>query len=344
MAQDDFNNPYGEAEGNDAKEGGKKKKGRGEFFAIGREEWEKACEHGLNIATTFLVMARGTGGDQRTSTWSTKAVAAHTGIAKPRAKRFIGEVCEAGLAEKTRGGNFPIYKVARPESLEDMIWLPNSIVDGVGNATPPIRRLRQGQEIETLRLFVNLYGEQDLAADGGLPRKMIRQVYKRAEILEQGQYVVYGFNDPGTSSCWPVGPLARFWDKSKGGDDPWEPLNTLQRLGLIERVLYLAESEDPDAELIHALSGDEYASMVQVAVYELRDSLPEGFCYEAEKYDLVLPVMQHMKKAAVVGVYRMTYRAKTSLTSAWYGQHVESCRRFAELYEQLSRGEFRQTA
>lgn len=121
-------------------------------------------------------------------------------------------------------------------------------------------------------------------------------------------------------------------------------MNELIELGLLERVDYLAESEDHDAELIHALSGDEHATAVIDAANALMSDLPGGFKYQADRFDYALPIFAHMKLATAVGVYRLRYRPKTQRTAAWYARHVKSCREFEELYQRLAAGEFAHAA
>jgi hypothetical protein len=317
---------------------------RGDFFAVGKPQWKAACELGMNPAVALLVLARGTGADNSTTAWSAEAISKYSGITWRRSKSAVTVLCEHELAICTAFGKHPRYKLAKPDDMEDLIWLPNEIVTGAANETPPVARIRQTQEIEVLQLFVDLYGEQELAGDGGLPRRLIYQHFEREKIMDMGQFTVYGFNRPdkGTRWCRNAGPLARFSKRKEGKGTAWERLEVVERLGLLEWVHYLAESTDDDAELIHALSGDEHALTVAEAASELVSALPGGFSYEAQNYDYVLPVIRHMEKAAVVGLSRLRYRPKTSRTATWYGQHVESCRKFAALYSNLARGEFKQ--
>jgi hypothetical protein len=41
--------------------------GRGGFFAVDRRAWALVCGLGMNPAVAYLVLAHGTGGDNRTS-------------------------------------------------------------------------------------------------------------------------------------------------------------------------------------------------------------------------------------------------------------------------------------
>ena len=52
----------------------------------------------------YLVLARGTGPDQRTTSWSVNAIEKYTSIARPRAKTAIEQLVRAGLVHITRGG------------------------------------------------------------------------------------------------------------------------------------------------------------------------------------------------------------------------------------------------
>ena len=316
------------------------------FFALGPTEWEKACELGLNPAVAFLVLARGTGRDNVTTRWSAEAVQTHTGMAWRRAAESIGVLEKAKLASNaTQSGKRPIRKLAFPKDLDSALWLPNALVTGVGNEVPPIARFRQAQNLEHLHAFIELYGLHDLAGDGGLPRKLVQAKFKRAHICELGQFTVHGFTRADSRQCWATGPLARFPKRKDGEDsDAWVFLQTLERMGLLETVDHLAEGESPDAELIHALTGDPEAENVRDAAAMLAASLPGGFQYEAEQFDYVLPVMNHIATPAVVGVSRLVYRPHTKLTSAWWAQHCESCKRFTATYDALTSGDYQRAA
>src|SRR3954470_23840851 len=69
--------------------------GRGEFFAVDRRAWAKACSVGLNAAITYLVLARGSGGDNRTTAWSTNAVEQRTAMGRHRAKAALKALVDA---------------------------------------------------------------------------------------------------------------------------------------------------------------------------------------------------------------------------------------------------------
>ncbi len=71
--------------------------GIGHFFAVDRRAWLRACELGLNAAVSYLVLAAGTGQDQRTTFWSVNAVEKYTAIARGRADASVKLLIERGL-------------------------------------------------------------------------------------------------------------------------------------------------------------------------------------------------------------------------------------------------------
>ena len=55
------------------------------FFAVDRRIWAKLCVPGMmNEAVAYIVQARGTGRDNRTTTWSVESVERYTGHFAPQ--------------------------------------------------------------------------------------------------------------------------------------------------------------------------------------------------------------------------------------------------------------------
>lgn len=318
----------------------------GDFFAIGKEQWSAASKLGLNPAVAFLVLARGTGRDNITTRWSAEAVAQHTGISWRRAKDAIAVLERADLAKNAKEpGKRPTRKLAFPDDMEKVLWLPNALVDGVGGASAPVARLRQTQNVDYLQAFIELYGLQDLAGDGGLPRNLMWSSFTREHVCDAGQFKVYGYTEGGLAYCNTTGPLARFHDKEqpKDGWRSWAFIKALKNMGLLETVHYLAEGETPDAELLHALTGDADALAVKDAAYSAMEGMPEWVMQRQAStgYDYILPVIRDIPAPGVWGVYRLTFRPHTKLTAAWWARHQESCQRFATIYNAIASGDYR---
>jgi hypothetical protein len=85
--------------------------GRGEFFAIDRRAWATACALGINEAVAYLVLAPGTGGDNRTTWWSVNAIETYTNISRARAQKAVQALVTAGLVRKDKGGSRPRYYI-----------------------------------------------------------------------------------------------------------------------------------------------------------------------------------------------------------------------------------------
>jgi hypothetical protein len=82
------------------------------FFCVDRGAFRCAAAGGLNSAIAHLVMARGTGRDNRTTQWSANAIEKYTGISRPNAKKAVKDLLDRGIWTKTRDGNHPIYEAA----------------------------------------------------------------------------------------------------------------------------------------------------------------------------------------------------------------------------------------
>ena len=80
------------------------------FFSIDRGAFRCAAIGGLNSAVAYLVMARGTGPDNRTTQWSVNAIEKYTGISRPNAKKAVADLLDRGIWKKTREGNHPMYE------------------------------------------------------------------------------------------------------------------------------------------------------------------------------------------------------------------------------------------
>lgn len=314
----------------------------GGFFAVGKSQWTKACKLGLNPAVAFLVLARGTGRDNVTTRWSANAVEHHASMSWRRANDAISELVRAKLVTSTTNvSKTPLRKLTFPENVEQALWLPNTLIDGVGRKSSSVARLRQTQSVEYLQAFIELYGLHDLTGDGGLPRTLIRASFTRTHICDTGQFKVYGF-DRDRRTCRSSGPLSRFADK-KVGDEwaSWHFLIALENMGLLETADYLAEGDSDEAELIHPLSGDVDSCALADAAAQAVLNLPDWVSHRSESHDYVIPVIRDIPAPAVVGVSRLTFRPHTGLTAAWWARQQESCLRFNAIYRAIASGDYK---
>jgi hypothetical protein len=395
-------------------EKGKGLRGNGEFFAIDRRVWTHVCNLGLNPAVAYLVMARGSGRDNRTTAWSVNAIEKYTGIGRPRAKMAIKILEEKGivrgdhtdqtkpryfltpaheirgcegyplplqadeqrvweylssgntclpdkssskwgycnpsnvareLVKKGRvrdlgGGNFePDARWADTASQPDRIWLPNTIIDGAAGETAPVELLRQTQNLAALRLFVDLYHAHNLANDGGVHWRCIREQYVRHQVGEHGAFIIWGF-EVAQDAVFPnalfVEPfLTRRYESFGGEDGPkqrdtgielfWAAKNVIERLGLFEFVGHVVEADTAEGELIHPYAlntGEEIERKLAVAAQRAAEAMltEEERIWARDRGLLLVPVQRHLSAVQMIGIARLRYRPRTKATAAWFAE------------------------
>ncbi|KQP79443.1 hypothetical protein ASF60_22795 [Methylobacterium sp. Leaf113] len=327
--------------------------GRGNFFAVDRLAWASVCGLGsINAAVAYLVLARGTLADMRSTSWSVNAIETYTGIARPRAAAAIQALTAAKFIEQTKAGKRPAYRIALPEA-PAWVWLPNSIVDGVTDESAPIERIRQAQNLSALRLFVDLYAAQDLEADGGVNWQQLRLNYSRRLIAQAGAYTVWGFWS-GNMRTWEQVAFVRPFLTGKrdtvtvegktGTIDAglaafWDALSILRNTKLFSFVAHLIEADTEEASVIHPLAhgtGEEVERELAHSAFEAAEAMiPEGYVARAqsEGVDLMVPVLSHLTAVQVVGLPRLLHRAHTSATARWVERTDEWRRKAAEFQE-----------
>ena len=170
------------------------------FFSVGQKTFIKACDLGMNPACALLAMACGTGKDNSTTKWSAEAVSSHIGVRWTTAKEAVTSLIDHRLvAQKTENRTRPTYKI---EKEGDSIWLPKALIEGAANEVAPVSRLRQTQDVMTLRLLVELYSAQNLREDGGISTKVLFQEYSRQRAGERGIHVVWDFSYENEYVAW----------------------------------------------------------------------------------------------------------------------------------------------
>jgi hypothetical protein len=230
------------------------------------------------------------------------------------------------------------------------IWLPNELVSGAAEETPPVELVRQTQDVMTLRLLVDFYHAQNLADDGGVSRNYVRQEYERMKIGEAAHYDVWGFRSQGTKWVTWEGPSSVHYrneltdeEKSEGhnaGIDFFRRLERLVDLGLIEWMPYLFDGDGGDAEPIHPYGigmRGTLEGMLWIAAHNAGHALlQDGQRKRANQENLWLaPVPRHMGNVQMIGIARLRYRAKTKLTAAWWQELQTKGKRYLEKYDEI---------
>jgi hypothetical protein len=82
----------------------------GGFFSVDLAAFVCAAAGGLNAAVAHLVMARGTGRDNRTTQWSAHSIEQRTGVSRRNAVKAVNDLVQRGVWKKIRDGQHPIYE------------------------------------------------------------------------------------------------------------------------------------------------------------------------------------------------------------------------------------------
>lgn len=314
----------------------------GEFFAVGKPQFQTACQLGMNPAIALLVMARGTVGDNVTTSWSALAVFNHSGMARRRAQKAIGSLIDAKVVKLVKSGTKPRYKLAKPKDEQLMLWLPNTLIDGAGREVPPITKLRESCNVELLQKFIELYDVQDLETDGGIPRSIAWVEYARTKICSVGPFTLYGFDESEVlASARDIFAEYSGSEDEAGNRGAWTILRPLVDMGLLQYVTYMAESAEKESELIYPVNAETDEAIQSLLVW-LEETGGKGYVYKAEEFEHHGIAMEHIKQATMVGLLRMTYRAKTSKTSRWWARDRQAVEAMTGLIDHICFREERQ--
>ncbi len=300
-----------------------------DFFAVGLSEFHQACSLGLNAAVSLLVLACGTGRDNQTTAWSANAVQNYGGISWKRAKPAIDALKAAGIVQQIdTASKKPRYKL---RISDDLIWLSKSIIMPLAGETPPVMRIRQMQDVELLKLFIDLYFSHKLDADYGLSRLIYRVDYEKTKYCEHGQLVLFGFDQANRASTTSVfQAMFEGCSETSDGthqvkeDDPEFPeffrrMKTLIDLGLLEESVCLFESVDPTSELLFPVNGPtSNEKMVLEDINATVETLLPDWQVQNNPHEYLVPVYRHLQKVEMFGIFRLRHRPHTNATSAWW--------------------------
>jgi hypothetical protein len=255
---------------------------------------------------------------------------------------------QRGLLSKDAQG---IYKLSEPlaeNSGEYSIWLPNAIVTATSHGEEsPVQRLRSAGCIWTLRLFVDLYTAQNLRDDGGISPLVVRAVYERKQIGQQGTYVIWGFKQKQLAGQYsgPFAPHSKRQPK-KANDDPpvWDSVHLLQRMGLLSFVPHIFDNETETAEPIHVYGlGETAEAPIEREIGAAANRAARAMCLpsklleaESDGFEYYCPILSTKPTAQMVGVARLTYRPRTRRTAAWFDELHKNGAAWIEAFNKLA--------
>ena len=382
-----------------------KRKSRGNLFIVDVPTYAAVCALGdADVAAVYLILAAGTGADNRTSTWSREAINKRTGLNWRKADACIAKLEAKGLlrwlsGKSTRRPRIDLSPVDKRPPMQKHVaalaeriaqrhqpttptekatatvgqrdgwlaqdkhgiwkftaqrplvkaYLPNILVgDNTGKATglsTVIDRIRLARDPMAFRLLIDLYGVQNLAEHGGVDRQHFRKKVERESVYATGTFQLWKFSGPSPWISWT--PELRHHrreptptEKEAGynaGIDLFERINVLQDAGALEWVYYLAEDEELDSTLIYPVGVERHGKMVSTelesivgsyatrAAFALYGQPEQAAAWEAcMPGQMVLPADRLAKRATIVGVPRLRWRAQTTNAARWRSELVDN--------------------
>ncbi len=280
-------------------------------------------------------------------------LAVRPGMLPRRFHKAVNELESRGYIELAY---YDGYTIKDPEQFTEKpqhVWLPNAIVDGAADETPPLEIIRQMQDVRRLQLFVSLYDNHDLPEDGGVSRRHLWQVYELIKVGERGLSIVWGFAPSGQTEVATRSVLPQIFmtgQKDADGKDPglkefWDAIRALRALGLIDFIPHVFESDGPDAEMLHAYPLDAAACEQWELDVAPAAHAAGAVCLTSGQREWagtrllnLLPARAHMTKLAVIGIARLRYRPRTRKTAAWFAKRKVGSRAWQAAYEKISAG------
>jgi hypothetical protein len=333
----------------------------GDFFAVGLAEWHAAIAKGMNPAVAYLVLARFSDRENRRTRASVHAIEQYTSISRGRAQQAIVLLEGARLAKNVGTKSAPIYDLTpiKRTGERELVWLPNTLVDGVGvdDIHGPVEQLRAFQDVPTLRLFIDLYAEQDLAEESGVKRSILWRSFDRERLADRGAYTIWGWREGSPWVRWGsrvvdvhrIAPTEE--QRSKGMTAATELFRRLERItdsGLARWAPHVMECDGPEAEPILSISrprrsGDRTSieDRIWAAAYDAAHALlHEGAEIRADErgHDYRIPLPRGQDNVALVGVLRLLHRPRTAKTSAWWADYMARAEKWLTRFEALKSG------
>lgn len=293
------------------------------FFCVSPEHVALLTEEGAEAFCAYLVLSCGTGGNNSTTAWSAQAVAKYCGCRWATANKAIEKLLALGIITKDQERSTPKgpkYRIAdNSPALDDRIWLPKSLVEGVTGASPyPLQALRESDDPLLIRMLMDLYQSHKLIDAGGIDPEKICAKFEGEILGEQGANKAWGFKSS-TATAWAALHEIHLEDHlPKPFKTFWERFQLLCSLGFVTRTHVLMNKEGGDPLLSIGDTAEESET------YKVLSAAAYGLCTSRQltksSHSVVLPVPAHIKEPVLIGIYRMKYRPHTKATAVWWQQ------------------------
>lgn len=231
---------------------------------------------------------------------------------------------------------------AVPRDRGEPVWLPNELIEGVNGNPSPVELIRQTGDPMLLRLLVDLYTAHRLDEWHGVDPRIVCTTFKEVYRRKVGAALVIAWASEESLRC---GWQNTVTDPHKSNDqDPatrfYERLGLLEDLGLLTFVPHVIDGDGAPVYPCSRTEGHPLEQELGAAAAEAAEHIlaarSRGGREEPEDLDgseVLAVVPAHMARASLVGVARLTFRPKTTMTRAWLSElsatHAEWMARFA---------------
>lgn len=320
-------------------------KQRGNMFVVDVPTFAAVCDlDDADVAATYLILAAGTGADNRTSSWSREAVNRRTALNWRKASACIDRLEKEGLVSwisakntrKTRIDLPPVDGERRPA------FLPKSLVDNV------VDKIRMAREPMAFRLMIDLYALQDLAECAGVDHHHLYETFRREEAAATPSLKAWYFNNPTQWVRW-TPELAHHQrqlttKELKAGESPGSDLFAHVRIladaGALEWVHYLAEDEESGSPLIHPVDVVRHGKVIDTEIESIVGSFATLAAMaltgnNAPAFGYLLTADRLAKKVALVGIPRLRHRAHTANAARWRKNLVEDAEKAVSVFRDI---------
>lgn len=238
---------------------------------------------------------------------------------------------------------------AVPRAPGEAVYLPNELVDGIGESPSPVELIRQTGDAMTLRLLVDLYTAHRLDEWHGVDPRIVWQEFEEVYRREVGSVLVLGWNGPTHTSLGSDRTIAL--PHQIAGEAPWSALwpriEMLERLGLLVFVPHVVDGDAAPVYPCSLSTGHpmevELGAAAREAARNIVNSRDPGSRSDEpdpdDVADIIAVVPLHMKRASLVGVARLTFRPKTAMTAAWMAELAATHAAWMERFKSASLGE-----
>ena len=219
---------------------------------------------------------------------------------------------------------------AVPRAPGEAVYLPNELVDGIGENPSPVELIRQTGDPLTLRLLIDLYTAHRLDEWHGVDPRIVWHAFKEVYRREMGSVLVLGWKAPG--AVWANKPNTVVKPHLVAGEHEarefFPRIEMLERLGLLVFVPYVVDGDGAPVYPCSLSTGHpmevELGAAAREAARNIVNSRDPGSRSgepdPADVADIIAVVPLHMTRASLVGVARLTFRPKTAMTAAWMAE------------------------